>query len=79
MQLGSKGEILNDGMFRANSSAEYIARSSKVITMVDLAGHERYVLPLLQTRIWQRAARRNNSLALGGAQPGPLSCPPKNL
>ena len=42
MQLGSKGQILNDHMFRANSSAEYIVRASKVITMVDLAGHERY-------------------------------------
>lgn len=40
--LGSKGEILNDHLFRANSSADYIARASKVITMVDLAGHERY-------------------------------------
>jgi len=29
-------------MFRSNSSAEYIARSSKVVTLVDLAGHERY-------------------------------------
>jgi GTPase len=29
-------------MFRANSSAEYVVRASKVITMVDLAGHERY-------------------------------------
>lgn len=42
MQLGSKGQILNDHMFRANSSAEYVVRASKVITMVDLAGHERY-------------------------------------
>lgn len=42
VQLGSKGEILNDHLFRANSSADYIARASKVITMVDLAGHERY-------------------------------------
>ena len=29
-------------MFRSNSSAEYIARASKVVTLVDLAGHERY-------------------------------------
>ena len=40
--LGSRGEILNDAMFRANSSADYIARASKVVTLVDLAGHERY-------------------------------------
>ena len=38
MQLDSKCNILNDQMFRSNSSAEYIARASKV----DLAGHERY-------------------------------------
>jgi GTPase len=41
-QLDSKGNILNDGMFRNNSSAEYIARSAKVVTLVDLAGHEKY-------------------------------------
>ena len=40
-QLDSCGNILNDGMYRAHSS-DYIARSSKVITLVDLAGHERY-------------------------------------
>ena len=34
--------MLNDGLFRTHSSAEYIARSSKVVTLVDLAGHERY-------------------------------------
>jgi GTPase len=42
VQLDSKCNILNDQMFRSNSSAEYIARSSKVVTLVDLAGHERY-------------------------------------
>ena len=42
MQLDSKCNILNDQMFRSNSSAEYIARASKVVTLVDLAGHERY-------------------------------------
>lgn len=40
--LDSKCNILNDQMFRSNSSAEYIARASKVVTLVDLAGHERY-------------------------------------
>jgi len=42
VQLDSKCNILNDQMFRSNSSAEYIARASKVVTLVDLAGHERY-------------------------------------
>ena len=42
MQLDSKGNIVNDSMFRTHSSADYIARSSKVVTLVDLAGHERY-------------------------------------
>ena len=41
-QLDAKGEILNDTMFRPNSSADYISRSAKVVTLVDLAGHERY-------------------------------------
>lgn len=42
MQLDAKGEILNDHMFRTNSAGDYIARSAKVVTLVDLAGHERY-------------------------------------
>ena len=42
VQLDSRCNILNDQMFRSNSSAEYIARASKVVTLVDLAGHERY-------------------------------------
>ena len=42
VQLDSKCNILNDQMFRSNSSAEYIAKASKVVTLVDLAGHERY-------------------------------------
>ncbi|KAK9810446.1 hypothetical protein WJX72_010850 [[Myrmecia] bisecta] len=40
--LDSHGDILNDSMFRTNSSGDYIARSAKVVTLVDLAGHERY-------------------------------------
>eukprot|EP00884_Botryococcus_braunii_P019205 jgi/Botrbrau1/5969/Bobra.104_1s0001.1 len=40
--LDSRGNILNDGMFRNNSSADYIVRSAKVVTLVDLAGHEKY-------------------------------------
>ncbi|KAK9810862.1 hypothetical protein WJX73_003019 [Symbiochloris irregularis] len=40
--LDAKGNILNDSLFRPNSSGDYIARSSKVVTLVDLAGHERY-------------------------------------
>lgn len=42
MQLNSKGEILNDAMFRAASSADYVQKAAKVVTLVDLAGHERY-------------------------------------
>lgn len=42
VQLDSNGAILNDAMFRPNSSADYIAKASKVVTLVDLAGHERY-------------------------------------
>ena len=42
LQLDSNGAILNDTMFRPNSSADYIAKASKVVTLVDLAGHERY-------------------------------------
>ena len=42
VQLDSNGAILNDAMFRPNSSADYIQKASKVVTLVDLAGHERY-------------------------------------
>ena len=42
MQLDAKGGVLNDSLFRTYSCADYIARSSKVVTLVDLAGHERY-------------------------------------
>ena len=42
MQLDAKGGVLNDSLFRTHSCADYIARSSKVVTLVDLAGHERY-------------------------------------
>lgn len=40
--LDSRGNILNDSMFRSNSSGDYVSRAAKVITLVDLAGHERY-------------------------------------
>ncbi|CAL5222525.1 g4900 [Coccomyxa viridis] len=40
--LDAKGGVLNDSLFRTHSCADYIARSSKVVTLVDLAGHERY-------------------------------------
>ena len=42
LQLSSKGQILNDAMFRAASSADYVQKAAKVVTLVDLAGHERY-------------------------------------
>ena len=34
--------ILNDPMFKTTNCSEYIARASKVVTLVDLAGHEKY-------------------------------------
>ncbi|GIL71540.1 hypothetical protein Vretifemale_1902 [Volvox reticuliferus] len=40
--LDSKGGILNDNLFRTQTCSDYIARASKVITLVDLAGHEKY-------------------------------------
>ena len=40
--ISSTGEILNDSTFRQTQCGEVVARSSKLITMVDLAGHEKY-------------------------------------
>lgn len=40
--LDSQGQILNDGSFKTQTCGEYIIRSAKVVTLVDLAGHERY-------------------------------------
>ncbi|MEW5298295.1 MAG: hypothetical protein WDW36_001435 [Sanguina aurantia] len=40
--LDSLGTILNDTQFRTHTCGEYIQRASKVITLVDLAGHEKY-------------------------------------
>lgn len=40
--LGSRGNILNDPSFRTQSIADYVKQASKVVTLVDLAGHERY-------------------------------------
>ncbi|KAL4858377.1 GTP-binding protein 1 [Chlorella vulgaris] len=40
--LDSRGEILNDAAFKTQSIADYVARASKVVTLVDLAGHEKY-------------------------------------
>eukprot|EP00873_Tetraselmis_striata_P001174 jgi/Tetstr1/421438/TSEL_012387.t1 len=40
--LDERGEILNNAMFKSNNCAEYVAKSGKVVTLVDLAGHERY-------------------------------------
>ena len=40
--LHSAGGILNDGMFKPSNCAEYVRAASKVVTLVDLAGHERY-------------------------------------
>lgn len=59
VQLDSRGNILNDAMYRAHSS-DYIARSSKVITLVDLAGHERYF--------------KTTAYGLTGHMPGKAAC-----
>mmetsp|Transcript_34634 Transcript_34634/g.87650 ORF Transcript_34634/g.87650 Transcript_34634/m.87650 type:complete len:638 (-) Transcript_34634:745-2658(-) len=40
--LDAHGSVLNDSMFRAHTCGEYVARAAKVITLVDLAGHEKY-------------------------------------
>lgn len=40
--LDSHGTILNDSTFRNAACGETVAKSSKVVTLVDLAGHERY-------------------------------------
>lgn len=42
LQLDSKGNPLNDPMFKSSTCAEYVAKASKIVTMVDLAGHEKY-------------------------------------
>eukprot|EP00892_Ulva_mutabilis_P003978 jgi/Ulvmu1/1952/UM012_0113.1 len=40
--LDSKGKILNDVSFKNSTSQDYVSRAAKVVTLVDLAGHERY-------------------------------------
>lgn len=40
--ISSTGEILNDTTFRQTQCADFVAKSSKLITLVDLAGHEKY-------------------------------------
>lgn len=35
-------KILNDPLFKNTNCSEYVQKASKVITLVDLAGHERY-------------------------------------
>jgi len=40
--LDAGGAILNDGLFRNQTCGKYIGRAAKVITLVDLAGHEKY-------------------------------------
>lgn len=40
--LDSKGRVLNDISFKTQTTSDYISRASKIITLVDLAGHEKY-------------------------------------
>ena len=41
--LDASGKVLNDPMFRSTTTQEYISRASKVVTLIDLAGHEKYL------------------------------------
>jgi GTPase len=43
MGYDSKGEIVNYGLFGTPSWKEIIEKSAKVITFIDLAGHEKYL------------------------------------
>jgi len=38
----ASGSVLNDTSFKSTTSGEYVKVASKVVTLVDLAGHERY-------------------------------------
>ncbi|EFN58066.1 hypothetical protein CHLNCDRAFT_57128 [Chlorella variabilis] len=49
--LDSRGGILNDAAFRTQSIADYVARASKVVTLVDLAGHEKVPVFFVVTKI----------------------------
>lgn len=40
--LDAQGNVLNDPSFRSATTADYVARAAKVLTLVDLAGHEKY-------------------------------------
>ncbi|KAL6758071.1 GTP binding protein [Haematococcus lacustris] len=40
--LDAAGNVLNDLSFKSQTCGEYILKAAKVITLVDLAGHERY-------------------------------------
>ncbi|KAG7672659.1 putative GTP-binding protein 1 [Nannochloris sp. 'desiccata'] len=41
--LDESGNVLNDTAFRATTTADYVSRSAKILTLVDLAGHEKYL------------------------------------
>jgi GTPase len=41
--LDESGNVLNDPAFRTTTTADYVARSAKILTLVDLAGHEKYL------------------------------------
>lgn len=40
--LDAAGHVLNDAMFRNQTCGDYVQRAAKIITLVDLAGHEKY-------------------------------------
>jgi GTPase len=41
--LDESGNVLNDPAFKTTTTADYVARSAKILTLVDLAGHEKYL------------------------------------
>jgi hypothetical protein len=71
--LDSHGAILNDGMFRSQTCSDYISRASKVVTLVDLAGHEKYFRQAAAACLRRLALRRRHSCCWCERAPaGPL-------
>jgi hypothetical protein len=75
VQLNSRGEILNDSLFRSASSADYILRAAKVVTLVDLAGHERY----FKTTAYGLTGHMPDSLSVQTTVTPPPPPPPRPL
>ena len=41
--LDASGKVLNDPLFRTTTIADYVSMAAKVLTLIDLAGHEKYL------------------------------------